>query len=252
VVQALIAARAELEVEDNWRRTALRVVRESGAAVAVEELLRQAGAKDSGGSNAEDFGPHELTDGQREQQQGVTHEFMVRMEQRGTDILVPEPEVKHMFKPTSGVSHGGADTVPAAKTATAGAPKKALSKFVEYPGDPQAVARHLEDTAVDPSGKDMFGLTALHKFAAWNKVDLLDLLLPHLSEDDLNAVGGDDGGTALHQAISMGAVQALARLLADPRVSKTKVDKAGHSPYALAASMAAAVPGFDDLLPSLQ
>ena len=41
------------------------------------------------------------------------------------------------------------------------------------------------DGAADPAGRDAFGLSALHKFAAWNKVDLLELLLPFLSEQDL-------------------------------------------------------------------
>lgn len=34
---------------------------------------------------------------------------------------------------------------------------------------------------VDPGGKDMFGLSALHKFASWDKADLVVLLLPFLT-----------------------------------------------------------------------
>ena len=34
--------------------------------------------------------------------------------------------------------------------------------------------------AVDPCGRDMFGLAALHKFASGDKVDLLEALAPHL------------------------------------------------------------------------
>jgi hypothetical protein len=36
----------------------------------------------------------------------------------------------------------------------------------------------------------MFGLAAVHKFAAWNKPDLLAVLLPHLTQEELNMPGG--------------------------------------------------------------
>jgi hypothetical protein len=65
----------------------------------------------------------------------------------------------------------------------------ALSKVVEFPGDFIAIDQMLRDRTVNPAGKDMFGLTALHKFASWNKVDLLRLLSPHLSKADFNVQG---------------------------------------------------------------
>ena len=68
----------------------------------------------------------------------------------------------------------------------------ALSKLVEFPGDLAAIQNMLEHNlpcAVYPAGKDIFGLTAWHKFASWNKTDLLELLLPYLTKDDVNMPG---------------------------------------------------------------
>jgi len=87
---------------------------------------------------------------------------------------------------------------------------------------------------VNPAGRDMFGLTALHKFAAWDKVDLLELLIPCLSTEDLNATGGDEGFSALHHATSMGAVHTLAVLLANPQVAQDVVDRSGRTAHELA------------------
>ena len=112
--------------------------------------------------------------------------------------------------------------------------KRALSKLVEYPGDPEAVGRLLLDAAIDAAGADMFGLTALHKFAAWDKVGLVELLLPALDAAAINAVGGETGATALHQAIDMGAVRAARRLLQDERLDLTVTDGAGNTAAELA------------------
>ena len=67
-----------------------------------------------------------------------------------------------------------------------------LSKLVEFPGDINTIRSMLEDglpCAVDAAGKDMFGLTALHKFASWNKTDIIEVILPFLSDDDVNITG---------------------------------------------------------------
>ena len=39
----------------------------------------------------------------------------------------------------------------------------------------------------------MFGLTALHKFASWEKPELIELLLPYLSEDEVNMLSVNEG-----------------------------------------------------------
>jgi hypothetical protein len=63
--------------------------------------------------------------------------------------------------------------------------RQALSKLVEYPGGgAEKLASLLDDAVgVDPAGRDYMGLTALHKFASWDKPELLDVLLPRLDED---------------------------------------------------------------------
>lgn len=130
---------------------------------------------------------------------------------------------------------------------------RALSKLVEYPGDPKVLQALLLEPDVDPAGKDMFGVTALMKFAAWDKVDLIDVLLPKLlSSDDspceeittagaaeiaaatksaalLNAVSPSEGFTALHHAADMGAGRAYVRLAGMAEVDTSIVDKRGRT-----------------------
>eukprot|EP00981_Chlorochromonas_danica_P004737 scaffold954_cov173-Ochromonas_danica.AAC.23 len=103
--------------------------------------------------------------------------------------------------------------------------KPALSKFVEFPGDREQLAIWLKspnDMPYNINGKDMFGLTALHKFAAWDKVDLLDLLLA-CPEIQLNLIA-PNVGTALHSAVEMGAEGAVRRLLQEPSLDCNALD----------------------------
>ena len=91
--------------------------------------------------------------------------------------------------------------------------KPALSKLVEYPGDPVEVKRLLEAGEVAPHGADLFGLTALHKFSSWDKVDLIGLLLPYLDAEMCNVPAGQDKLTPLHACVGMGALRATRLLL---------------------------------------
>eukprot|EP01031_Cornospumella_fuschlensis_P041401 gene41401-50517_t len=106
--------------------------------------------------------------------------------------------------------------------------KTALSKLIEFPGDPDVIRSALlhKDT-IDINGKDMFGLTALHKLAAWNKVDLINLLLddPDL---DINVVSSPIG-SVLHSAVDMGAVEAVERLLTLPNLDLALLNKQGRT-----------------------
>ena len=58
------------------------------------------------------------------------------------------------------------------------------------------------------------------------EVDLLELLLPHLSVAQLSEPAGADGFTALHTCADMGAMRTARRLLADERVDSTSLAKA--------------------------
>ena len=117
--------------------------------------------------------------------------------------------------------------------------KPALSKLVEYPGDPAAIAALLAAGSVDPSGRDLFGLSALHKFVAWDKRDLCEILLPHLGAGDSSAAGGPDQQTVLHAAADMGGCRALQLLLERHAEGKLWLDleakdKHGRTAHALA------------------
>ena len=117
--------------------------------------------------------------------------------------------------------------------------KPALSKLVEYPGDPAAIAALLAAGSVDPSGRDLFGLSALHKFVAWDKRDLCEILLPHLGAGDSSAAGGPDQQTVLHAAADMGGCRALQLLLERQAEGKLWLDleakdKHGRTAHALA------------------
>ncbi len=54
-------------------------------------------------------------------------------------------------------------------------------------------------------------LNYIHKFASWNKTVYLDLLIPKLTTEQLNAKA--DGKTALHWAVEMAAVGAVQQLV---------------------------------------
>jgi len=98
-------------------------------------------------------------------------------------------------------------------TNAAGDGRTGLSKLVDFPGDRDDITRHLaNDSEIDPAGKDAYGLAAIHKFASWNKPDYLDMLLPHLSKEQLNATC-PEGKTALHWAVEMASVASVKTLL---------------------------------------
>ena len=80
-----------------------------------------------------------------------------------------------------------------------------------------AVGELLEPLAsgtVDPAGRDLFGLSALHKFAAWDKAELAELLLPYLESADVNRPAGPERQTPLHAIADMGGSRVLSLLLA--------------------------------------
>lgn len=87
-----------------------------------------------------------------------------------------------------------------------------LSKVIEHPPDLEAIREQLADSDIDPSGVDMFGLSALHKAASWNNVELIELLEPYLTKDDL-AIKSADGDTALDLAKALGSALAEEKLL---------------------------------------
>ena len=165
-----------------------------------------------------------------------------------TDDLLATLRIRAAVGEESSVTAGLAVVELSAASAVAAVPastrptlprKPALSKLVEYPGDPAAIAALLAAGSVDPSGRDLFGLSALHKFVAWDKRDLCEILLPHLGAGDSSAAGGPDQQTVLHAAADMGGCRALQLLLERHAEGKLWLDleakdKHGRTAHALA------------------
>jgi ankyrin repeat protein len=85
-------------------------------------------------------------------------------------------------------------------------PTRALSKLMEAPLDEAAFERWLsQDEEIDATGKDFYGLAAVHKVASWNKPNALGSLLA-LHPDELFSLG-PGGSTPLHMALESGAEQ---------------------------------------------
>ena len=109
--------------------------------------------------------------------------------------------------------------VVAASTAEPNPNKRsAISKHLEYPGDRAALQRMVAAaTEFDINGKDMFGLSALHKLSSWDKPDLLAVLLKGgggaVETVDVHSVTAVDGYTCMHCAVDMRALSSLEWLL---------------------------------------
>ncbi len=125
--------------------------------------------------------------------------------------------------------HSHRATSPVGTSPTHASDKIALSKLVEFPGDPAKLQTQLQDHKIALNGKDMYGITALMKFAAWDKVDLLELLLPHLSASEVNVTGGKQKLPLLHYCVDMGASHTLSVLINDNRVDQGSRDEHGRT-----------------------
>ncbi len=127
----------------------------------------------------------------------------------GVQLKKTETKVKSMFNKSEGTVTAGAKEM--AKT---GDGRRALSKLIDFPGDKVKIAEYLDQPEkIDPNGKDAYGLTALHKFASWNKTEYIDLIVPKLSSSDL-MTPDREGKTALHWAVEMASVAAVKSLVA--------------------------------------
>ena len=106
--------------------------------------------------------------------------------------------------------------------------KTPLSKLIEYPGDYHELSKLLGDTEIDINGKDMYGWAAIHKYASWDKLDSLKLLISSLPDvQDIYLRGGPHGFTCLHSAIDMGAMKCYHYLITI--MDESVCDKTGVS-----------------------
>ena len=116
--------------------------------------------------------------------------------------------------------------------------RSSISKHLEYPGDLEALQRMVANSSdFDPNGKDMFGLSALHKLSSWDKPDLLAALFGSGEVDPFSV--SPDGFTCLHCAVDMRAQSSLQWLLnnlsrEDLRTLRDMRDKKGRTALLLA------------------
>eukprot|EP00948_MAST-09A_sp_MAST-9A-sp1_P003378 g3378.t1 len=146
--------------------------------------------------------------------------------------MFAKSEGKVKDSPAAGTTTSGKSKSTSSSTAmkSTGPRKIALSKLIEFPGDVEEVKKHLANIdGVAPGGKDAFGLPALHKFASWNKVELIEMLVPRLTAEEVLATD-PEGKTALHWAVEMAAVGAIKVLRRAPaNIPCTIKDKKGKT-----------------------
>jgi ankyrin repeat protein len=129
----------------------------------------------------------------------------------------------------SSIAHVPLTPLPVPERSTSILTTKALSKLVEYPGDSEELRKLLEDPCVCLNGKDMYGTTALMKFAAWNKTDLVSMLLPVLSAEEVNTTGGRERLPCLHYCVNMDATHTMRVLLREGRIDVSACDGSGRT-----------------------
>ncbi len=271
-LKVLVQMGCDQSLKDKWNRTAADVAIENGHQELAHTILNESYISSTDST---------ATSRSQDQQAGplhnptVIHEFMRSLAAKGssgsTDQRQPQPTilVKHIFNEfidvlpsaTSDSSHSSpavgstasSSSAPSRGTAAADSAdwrKIALSKRLEYPGDPVQLAAWIQRSTGECgdaesrerherflNGRDMFGLAALHKCASWAKTDLLALLL-ECPEVDRNAcAGGPEGFTALHFAVEAGAARAVRCLLSDSLVDPHVRDKKGRTALELAAAL---------------
>ncbi len=234
-VSLLLSCGANVNARDQWGRTPLTVAVENGE-VSTANVLKNAGGTPTRVQITSPPSPPEpcrvvlpVSSVMSEFRSAAAKLAKRRSERRAR-------EAKKKEKKKEKKNSGGEKTMQALKACTSSAytrPKrKALAQMVEFPGDPHVIGSLIKDrSSVDPCGRDMFGLNALHKFSSWNKVQLIELLLPALTAAEKNQVSRNQSGmTALHFAVDMGAMRAVERLLADPDINPLLPDSNGKSP----------------------
>lgn len=160
VVHILVEAKCDINARDQWQRTPLGVAMESGEEGVISLLTKYNAVASACPRTFEHDENYDL----KEIQSQLTEEFMDKVRGMSLRAVAKDaiPSKSAGLKPV---------TPPSPNVAAAPALKKpALSKKIEYPGDPQLVTQWLCEDSVDILGLDMYGLSALQKLAGWDAV----------------------------------------------------------------------------------
>jgi ankyrin repeat protein len=131
-------------------------------------------------------------------------------------------------------------TISQQSTTATTAKKVSISKMIEYPGDPEALQKMINDPEhYDINGKDFYGLSAIHKVASWNKSDLMEILLANpLVDVNVQATGTTNKRfSALHFAIENNSSNTARLLMKDARTNLNLQDEVGRTAKQLAEEM---------------
>lgn len=241
VVACLVDASARAGIDrtratDKWGRTAACVAREQG----VSEVARLLGDPETA---AAPLAPRERAAAPRAQRSALQLELMAAIAQRRSRPQLgqehapqAEPRMAATVRFESPPQLAVLGMQPSAQPAPPGgvrAPplRAALSKLIEFQVELPEFARLLADARIDRAGRDAFGLSALHKAAAWDRPELIAALLDGggLNEAECNAAAGAQRWTPLHHAAAEGALRTYALLCECALVDRTLVDAAGRT-----------------------
>ena len=225
IARLLVARGLNIKLTDIWARSAATVAAEHGER-ELFELVKS--PSDSWEESTEAHSTTSISDPVSVDLRRTIHKELTKFNssKKGMSRRTVEPVIKSIFKLTDGESSG----TPSFKMETKRL--RPVSQQIEYPGDFDALHNMLGQPDVfDPAGKDMFGLAAIHKLAAWNKPEMLELLCQHLAPADINARGGDLDYTCLHHCIEMNAERSLIFFLSKLRniVDPSLLDKHGRT-----------------------
>lgn len=230
--ELLLHANAKLTLVDKWERDPLSVAKDNGENALVDVFQRFLSTQPAEVQTAvARLGAHYLANVKfnkpeinSEQKANQAKSIFAGLGAVGQlkKVVVQE---KTMFAQSEGKVGGAAQGKDAANTSG----RRILSKLVDFPGDVAEITALVNGGQVDLGGQDAYGLTALAKFASWNKTELMDLLLPKLSRQEVN-FQDREGKTALHWAVEMAAVGAVSRLVESDLVDPSLADAKGRTP----------------------
>mmetsp|Transcript_1594 Transcript_1594/g.3509 ORF Transcript_1594/g.3509 Transcript_1594/m.3509 type:complete len:388 (-) Transcript_1594:52-1215(-) len=211
----LLSSGASLTVPDKWKRSPVDCSRDNGYNGTLKVLNDFLGENPSVKAETEAMTAAYLADKAKpvaNEEANKKAKSAIFGQIGAVKLKKTTTAVKTMFNASEGKV--GTSLVGSKDATNTADGRRALSKLVDFPGDVEEIRKHLDNSGeIDPAGNDAYGLAAIHKFASWNKIVLLDLLIPKLTPSQLNATD-KEGKTALHWAVEMASVASIKVLVA--------------------------------------